>query len=69
MSERWIEIVVSPEGDVTMEAHGYHGQGCDAAIQRLTPPGAEVTGSRRKPEYHQAATVSTGKRERRHCGR
>lgn len=62
MAERWIDIVVSPDGEVTIEAHGYQGEGCDAAIKRLTPPGASVLATHRKPEYHQGVTVGTRER-------
>jgi hypothetical protein len=53
-----IEVIVSPDGEVTIDVVGFKGQGCEKATKALEEA-MGITGKRnRKPEYHahEAAT-------------
>ena len=50
-----IEVVVSPTGEVVIEAVGFKGADCEAATRFLEAALGTLTARSRKPEYLQAA--------------
>lgn len=53
-----IEVVVSPEGEITISAVGFKGQGCTKATEALEKA-MGVAGKRKKsPEYYQESATS-----------
>ncbi len=58
--KRTIEVVVSPTGDIAIEAVGFKGADCEKATKFLEEALGVCTNRQRKPEYHQnAAQPST----------
>jgi hypothetical protein len=55
MSNRTIEIIISPTGEIQIEAAGFKGPDCEAATRFLEEALGAVAQKRRKPEYHQQA--------------
>ena len=51
-----IEVVVSPQGDIVIEAVGFKGADCEAATKFLEEALGVLTAKTRKPEYHQTST-------------
>jgi fructose-1,6-bisphosphatase/inositol monophosphatase family enzyme len=51
-----IEVVVSPQGDIVIEAVGFKGADCEAATKFLEEALGVLTNKSRKPEYYQAST-------------
>jgi len=51
-----IEVVVSPQGDIVIEAVGFKGADCEAATKFLEEALGVLKARDRKPEYHQAST-------------
>ena len=51
--KRTIEILVSPMGEIHIEAVGFIGAGCKEATQALEEALGTVARSQTKPEYHQ----------------
>jgi len=33
MGNRYLEVIISPNGETVVEAHGYEGRGCETATQ------------------------------------
>ena len=54
-----IEVVVSPQGDIVIEAVGFKGTDCEQATRFLEEALGVLTNKSRKPEYHQASTRAT----------
>ena len=54
-----IEVIVSPTGDIVIEAIGFKGADCEAATRFLEEALGVLTAKTRKPEYHQATTRAT----------
>ena len=50
---RTIEIMVSPTGEIHIEAVGFTGTSCKEATQALEEALGTVERSQTKPEYHQ----------------
>ena len=50
MSKR-ITVRVTPAGDITVEAHGFHGKGCEAATKAIENALGKPGNRTRKPEY------------------
>lgn len=48
-----IEIVVSPTGDILINAIGFKGADCDKATRYLEEALGSVVIKEKKPEYHQ----------------
>ncbi len=62
MKNKSIEVVVSPTGDIAIDAVGFTGADCDQAT-RFLEEALGVTKSRvKKPEYHQRAKTTTHQR-------
>ncbi len=53
--KRTIEVVISPTGDISIEAVGFKGADCEKATQFLEEALGVCTKRQRKPEYHQTA--------------
>ena len=60
---RKIHVRITPAGDITVEAAGFHGKGCEAATkaieEALGKPGART----RKPDYWRQS--QTGRNQQR----
>lgn len=56
MNNRTIEIVVSPIGDISINAVGFKGTDCEKATQFLEEALGVVGKKVKKPEFHQSAT-------------
>ncbi len=50
MSRR-IHVHVSPNGDITVEAHGFQGKGCEAATKAIEDALCRTGKRTRKPDY------------------
>lgn len=48
-----IEIVVSPIGDISIDALGFAGADCEKATRYLEEALGAIQNRERKPEYHQ----------------
>jgi Protein of unknown function (DUF2997) len=53
MAEQRIRVVISPEGEVSIEAIGFQGDACEKATRQLEEALGTVETRRHKPEYHQ----------------
>lgn len=51
-----IEVLISPTGEVVIEAVGFKGADCEQATRFLEEALGVLTNKSRKPEYHQAST-------------
>jgi hypothetical protein len=54
-----IEILVSPSGDISIDAVGFKGADCEKATRFLEDALGAVGRRVRKPEYHQTAKSKT----------
>jgi hypothetical protein len=52
-----IEVVVSPTGDISINAIGFKGADCERATKALEEALGTVARQVKKPEYHSRATV------------
>lgn len=50
---RCIEILVAPDGSLTIDAVGFKGADCDQATKFLEQALGLTAGKQRKPEFHQ----------------
>jgi hypothetical protein len=50
---RSIEILIAPDGSLTIDAIGFKGADCDQATKFLEVALGLPAGKQRKPEYHQ----------------
>ena len=48
-----IEVIVSPTGDISIDAVGFKGADCEKATRYLEDALGVVGGRVKKPEYHQ----------------
>ncbi len=51
---RLIEVLVSPQGDTTVQTKGYHGSECLSASRWLEQALGSATAERRTTEFYQA---------------
>jgi hypothetical protein len=51
---RCIEILIAPDGQLTIDAVGFKGADCDQATKFLEQALGLTAGKQRKPEYHQS---------------
>ena len=51
MSRRRIHVCVSPQGDVTVEADGFEGSGCEAATHAIESALGQAKQRTRKPQF------------------
>ena len=47
-----IEVIVNPDGSVTIEASGFEGKACEDATRELEKVLGETTSEQRKSEYY-----------------
>lgn len=47
-----VEITISPDGEITVEARGIKGKGCEALTEAFERGLGARTSDKRKPEYH-----------------
>ena len=52
-----IEVIVSPTGDIQIDAVGFKGADCDHATKFLEEALGTVAVKQKKPEYHQRTTT------------
>jgi hypothetical protein len=57
-SARTITVTASPTGEITVEAHGFKGKGCQDATEAIETALGIVANRKKKPEY---TTTNTGK--------
>ena len=58
MSRRRIQVRVSPFGEITVEAEGFQGRGCEAATQAIEEALGKPGQRTRKPDFwRQASSV------------
>jgi hypothetical protein len=53
--KRSIEILIAPDGSVSIDAIGFKGADCEQATRFLEQALGATAARTRKPEYHQAA--------------
>lgn len=51
MSARRIHVRISPIGEITVEAEGFKGQGCEAATKAIEEALGKPRSRTRKPDY------------------
>jgi hypothetical protein len=51
VSRRRIHVRVSPKGEITVEADGFQGQGCEAATKAIEDALGKPRERTRKPDY------------------
>ena len=54
--KKQIHVRVSPTGEITVEAHGFKGQGCEAATKAIEAALGSPANRTRKPEFWQRDT-------------
>ena len=59
---RTIEIIVSPIGDISIDAVGFKGPDCEKATKFLEEALGVVGQKIKKPEYHQRSTARSQQR-------
>ncbi len=59
MNNRIIEIIVSPIGDITIDAIGFKGPDCEKVTKFLEEALGVVGKKIKKPEYHQGANTAS----------
>jgi len=59
-----IEVIITPAGEVLIEAIGFKGGACEKATAAIEQALGAVRVKRHKPEFQQQATVSTGNRQK-----
>ncbi len=62
MIKRTIEIIVSPTGDITINAIGFQGADCEKATQALEQALGVVGQKVKKPEYYARTTTRNQQR-------
>ena len=54
---RAIEVIVTPTGEIKIDAVGFKGADCEQATKFLEVALGSVNARTKKPEYHQARTA------------
>jgi hypothetical protein len=62
MKTRTIEVIVSPIGEVQIDAMGFKGADCAHATKFLEEALGTIQQKQRRPEYHQRSTVKNQQR-------
>lgn len=57
MSARKIHVRITPDGEITVEAEGYKGNGCEAATKAIEEALGKPGTRSRKPEYWRQETA------------
>lgn len=53
-----LTITATPQGEITVEAHGYHGKGCEAATKFMETALGTVRERKLKPEHAQVVSTT-----------
>lgn len=64
MKTKSIEVMIQPNGQVLMEAHGFAGADCEKATSFLEEALGWQTAQHKKPEYYRANVLKTKRRQR-----
>ncbi len=59
MNNRTIEIIVSPIGEISIDAVGFKGPDCEQATRFLEEALGVVQQKMKKPEYHQQSMTKS----------
>ena len=59
---RTIDIIVSPQGDISIDAIGFKGADCEKATRALEEALGVVSHRVKKPEYHASTTAQNQQR-------
>jgi len=62
---RFIHVRVSPIGEITVEAHGFQGKGCEAATKAIEDALGKPRARTRKPDFWRQ---SQGQQNRQQLG-
>lgn len=62
MSRR-IHVKVSPDGEITVEAEGFRGKGCEAATQAIEDALGKPGQRTRKPDYWRQSSRQTNQQQ------
>jgi hypothetical protein len=62
MKNQSIEVIVSPMGDISIEAVGFKGGACEKATRFLEEALGVCKTRQRKPEYHQNVVPHSSQR-------
>jgi len=60
---RKIHVRITPAGDITVEADGFHGKGCEAATKAIEEALGKPGTRTRKPDYWRQS--NTGRNQQR----
>ena len=60
--KRTIEVTVSPNGDILIDAVGFKGADCEKATRFLEEALGVAGPKQKKPEYHQRSTTAQTQR-------
>ncbi len=60
--KRTIEVTVSPQGDILIDAVGFKGADCEKATHFLEEALGVVGPKQKKPEYHQRGRTAQSQR-------
>lgn len=60
---RKIHVRITPAGDITVEADGFHGKGCEAATKAIEDALGKPGSRTRKPDYWRQS--QTGRNQQR----
>jgi hypothetical protein len=55
---RKIQVRITPSGDITVEAHGFRGKGCEAATKAIEDALGKTGTRTRKPDYWRQLNAS-----------
>lgn len=53
MDEKEIVVVIDTDGNVSVDAIGFHGEGCAEATKAITDTLGETLSEKKKPEYYE----------------
>lgn len=55
---RKIQVRITPSGEITVEAHGFMGKGCEAATKAIEDALGKAGTRTRKPDYWRQSNAS-----------
>ena len=55
---RRIQVRIAPSGDITVEAHGFNGNGCEAATKAIEDALGKAGNRTRKPDFWRQSNTS-----------
>lgn len=60
---RCIHVRVSPAGEITVEAEGFHGKGCEAATKAIEEALGKPRERTRKPDFWRQSSRTTNQQQ------